>query len=52
LRVDFGEPDERLEAVEWQEFFEILEKSDLAFLCQDMTEDGKTSRFNKFVSQS
>jgi len=52
LRVDFGEPEEALEPIEWEAFFEIFEKSDLAFLHQDKTEDGKLSRFNKFVSRS
>ena len=52
LRVDFGEPDESLDAIEWDVFFEIFEKSDLAFLHQDKTEDGKLSRFSKFVSRS
>lgn len=52
LRVDFGEPEEALEPIEWDEFFQIFEKSDLAFLHQDETEDGKLSRFSKFVSRS
>ncbi|MBA4796523.1 hypothetical protein [Rhizobium rosettiformans] len=52
LRVDFGEPEEALEPIEWDEFFQIFEKSDLAFLHQDKTEDGKLSRFSKFVSRS
>lgn len=52
LRIDFGEPEEALEAIEWEEFFQIFEKSDLALLYQDKTEDGKLSRFNKFVSRS
>ncbi len=52
LRVDFGEPEEALEPIEWDEFFQIVEKSDLAFLHQDKTEDGKLSRFSKFVSRS
>lgn len=38
--------------IEWDEFFQIFEKSDLAFLHQDKTEDGKLSRFSKFVSRS
>ena len=50
LRVDFGEPEEALEPIEWDEFFQIFEKSDLAFLHQDKTEDGKLCRFSKFVS--
>ncbi len=52
LRVDFGEPEEALEPIEWDEFFQIFEKSDLAFLHQDKSEDGKLSRFSKFVSRS
>ncbi|MBC2772707.1 hypothetical protein H6M51_07520 [Rhizobium sp. AQ_MP] len=52
LRVDFGEPEETLEPIGWDEFFEIFEKSDLAFLHQEKTDDGKLSRFSKFVSRS
>ncbi|MFN3509620.1 MAG: hypothetical protein ACK4ZU_19295 [Allorhizobium sp.] len=52
LRIDFGEPEEALEPIEWEEFFQIFEKSDLAFLHQDKTVDGKLSRFSKFVSRS
>lgn len=52
LRIDFGEPEEALEPIGWDEFFQIFEKSDLAFLHQDETEEGKLSRFSKFVSRS
>ena len=51
LRIDFGEKEEEFEEVEWDEFFEIFEDSKLAFLYQDETKDGGTSRFNKFVSR-
>lgn len=51
LRIDFGEPDEGLEPIGWDEFFRIFEDNDLAFLHQDRTEDGATSRFNKFVTR-
>ncbi|MFU0505191.1 hypothetical protein [Pseudaminobacter sp. NGMCC 1.201702] len=49
LRFDFGEPEESLEEISWERFFEIFEENDLAFLYQDTTQDGGTSRFNKFV---
>jgi hypothetical protein len=49
LRIDFGKPEDRLEPLEWEEFFEIFDKNNLDFLCQDKTADGKQSRFNKFV---
>ena len=49
LRVDFAEPDDKLEPVEWDEFFQTFEDRKLAFLHQDKTADGKTSRFFKFV---
>ncbi|MBO3761407.1 hypothetical protein J5J10_15305 [Ciceribacter sp. L1K23] len=51
LRIDFGEPEENLEEIEWKEFFDIFEDSKLAFLYQDETGDGAESRFNKFVSR-
>ncbi len=52
LRIDFGDREENLEPMEWDEFFAVFEKSDLAFLHQDRTADGDISRFNKFVSRS
>lgn len=51
LRIDFGEPDERLETISWEEFFEVFEKKRLAFLYQEKLEDGQTSRFNKIISR-
>jgi hypothetical protein len=55
LRVDFDEPggdgDEALERIGWDEFFEIFDRNELAFLYQDRTGDGGESRFNKFVSR-
>jgi hypothetical protein len=51
LRIDFGEPDEELEEISWDEFFEIFDDNDLAFLHQDKTASGGTSRFNKFVNR-
>lgn len=52
LRIDFGEPEERLEEIGWDEFFEIFDRNGLTFLYQEETEDGGTSRFNKFVHGS
>ncbi|MGO4838602.1 hypothetical protein AB4144_40770 [Rhizobiaceae sp. 2RAB30] len=51
LRIDFGEPEETLEVIEWDEFFQIFDQNDLAFLHQDKTADGTISRFNKFVER-
>lgn len=51
LRIDFREPDDKLEEVDWDEFFKIFDDSKLAFLHQDKTADGKISRFNKFVAR-
>jgi hypothetical protein len=51
LRIDFGKPEEGLEPMEWDEFFEIFDDRKLAFLYQDKTADGKTSRFSKFVER-
>lgn len=49
--MDFGDKDEGLEEIEWSEFFRTFDDNKLAFLHQDKTEDGKQSRFNKFVSR-
>ena len=51
LRIDFGEPDESLEEIGWDDFFKIFDENNLAFLHQDKTSDGKPSRFNKFVER-
>ena len=47
LRIDFGEPEDSLEPVEWDEFFRIFDENKLAFLRQD---EGQ-SRFNKFIER-
>lgn len=52
LRVDFGDPDPGLEQIDWDEFFETFEASDLDFLHQDQTANGRPSRFNKFVART
>ena len=46
LRIDFGEPEEGLEQIDWDEFFESFDESGLTFL-YDPDAD---SRFNKFIS--
>jgi hypothetical protein len=51
LRIDFGKPEDNLEAIEWDEFFAIFDENNLAFLYQDKTADGSESRFNKFVNR-
>lgn len=51
LRIDFGEPEENLEEVSWDEFFRIFDENDLDCLYQDKTSDGGVSRFNKFVQR-
>ena len=51
LRVEFRHGD-KLEDIEWEEFFRTFEDRKLAFLYQDKTADGKESRFFKFVARS
>lgn len=48
LRLDFQQPDANLTGIEWDEFFDIFDDSDLALLIDDR--DGG-SRFNKFVAR-
>ena len=49
LRVDFREPDDKLAEISWDDFFKTFDDRNLAFLHQDRTKDGSTSRFFKFV---
>ena len=51
LRFDFREPDDKLEEVDWDTFFETFDDRGLALLYQDKTKDGSTSRFFKFVKR-
>jgi hypothetical protein len=53
LRIDYPgfSGEDRLEPIEWDEFFEIFDENDLAFLYQEKTEDGGVSRFSKFVAR-
>lgn len=51
IRLDFGEPEESLEEISWEEFFQAFESNNLAFLYQEKTSDGKESRFNKLVER-
>ncbi|MFO1091045.1 MAG: hypothetical protein U1E46_15840 [Hyphomicrobiales bacterium] len=54
LRIDFpGYGDSgKLEEISWDEFFEKFDAAGLAFLYQDETESGDTSRFSKFVRRN
>lgn len=51
LRIDFAEPDAKLEAIPRGEFFETFEDRKLAFLHQDRTAGGQESRFFHFVKR-
>jgi hypothetical protein len=52
LRIDFGEKEESLDEISWDEWFQTFDKAQLAFLHQDKTADGKPSRFFKLVRRS
>lgn len=50
LRINFADnQEENLEDISWEEFFKTFDSSDLEFLYQEKTKEGKTSRFSKFV---
>jgi hypothetical protein len=42
---------EALEEITWEAFFETFDENKLAFLYQDETEGGETSRFSKLVKR-
>jgi hypothetical protein len=52
VRIDFDEPegsDDKLHRISWDDFFRIFESRNLEFLYQEKTQDGRPSRFSKFV---
>lgn len=51
LRIDFPgySGEESLERIDWEDFFEKFEESNLAFLYQEQLKSGEESRFFKFV---
>jgi hypothetical protein len=53
LRVDFpgGAGEEQLEHVSWDEWFEIFDRNNLAFLYQERKAGGEDSTFFKLVSR-
>lgn len=51
LRIKFSDGADELEEISWDEFFEKFEESRLAFLYQDKTDSGETSRFFKLVDR-
>ena len=52
LRIEFEQGDsDALTEISWDEFFSKFEEENLAFLYQEETSDGETSRFFKFVSR-
>ena len=54
LRLDFPgfSGGDTLKKIEWDEWFGIFQKKNLAFLYQEKTTGGKESRFFKLVSKS
>jgi hypothetical protein len=53
LRIDFpgGAGEDRLQHVDWDEWFRKFDESDLAFLYQERKADGSDSTFFKLVSR-
>lgn len=54
LRIDYPgfSGKETLETISWDEFFEVFDENNLAFLYQEETKDGGESRFSKFVDRN
>lgn len=50
LRIAFTDEGD-LKPIEWDEFFDKFEAANLAFLYQEKTAEGQTSRFFKFVER-
>ena len=54
LRIDYPgfSGENTLERINWEEFFETFDQSNLAFLYQDKLESGETSRFSKLIDRN
>ena len=55
LRVEFpghGAARDGIRHIDWNEFFDKFEHENLAFLHQNQTEDGQTSRFCKLMQRN
>jgi hypothetical protein len=54
IRIDFPgySGADSLKEISWEEWYEIFQDRNLAFLYQDKTADGKESRFFKLVSNN
>jgi glutathione synthase/RimK-type ligase-like ATP-grasp enzyme len=50
LRIEFRHAD-KLEDIDWEDFFETFDDRGLAFLYQEKTSGGEESRFFKFVKR-
>lgn len=46
-----AEPDDELEPITWDTFFEKFERENLAFVYQEQTKEGSPSRFSKLVQR-
>ena len=51
LRIEFDASEDRLDDADWDEFFKVFDDRGLAFVYQEQTSDGETSRFNKLISR-
>jgi hypothetical protein len=51
LRIEFDTAEDRLDDADWDDFFEVFDDRGLAFVYQEKTSDGETSRFNRLVSR-
>jgi len=53
LRLDFpGYSEEKLQPIDWDQFFEKFDERDLALVYQEKTAGGAKSNFNKLVSRA
>src|SRR5581483_7157796 len=52
LRIDFGGGNETLADITWEEFFRVFDGNDLAFVYEDITDDGTESLACKFVPRT
>jgi hypothetical protein len=50
IKISFGQDNEKLDPISWDQFFEAFDANNLKFIYQNENNDGDKSNFNKIIS--
>lgn len=49
IRIEFREPNDKFEEIEWDDFFNQMDENGLAMILQHQHADGSPTTFNRFI---